>query len=225
MPTGKSQHRSGFTLVEVVIAMVIVAVTSIGFVASVIFSSRQSATNTDHLYAIQLAAKYGAMVRASNFTRLGDTTTSAGAYERQFLSPLTTHVDDQYPNSTTAFTVRVLFSGWGTVRSATPNTLTANLPAGQQPWGAGEWVGHYVVIAKGTGRTQVMRITANTGGTLTVTSDLTGATAGNWTQTPDTTSQFYINNGKTARIAVSWGDGANFRTVNRTVFVRRPSNS
>ncbi len=215
--------RRGFTLIETVFAMVIVAVTSIGFMASVVYSARQSAANTDHLYAVHLAGKYAAMIRAGNFAQLGDTNTSATEYESQFLTPVTVRPDPQFPTSTQQYTVTIRFTGWGRVQSATNNGLTATLPTGQQNWVTNEWAGHYVTITGGTGRTQIMRITANTGNTLTVTQDLTGASGTSWTLNPDSTSQFFINDGKTARVQVSWGNGQNFRTVERVVYVRRPA--
>jgi hypothetical protein len=131
--------------------------------------------------------------------------------------------DPQFPTSTQQYTVNIRFTGWGTVQSASNNGLTATLPTGQQNWVTNEWAGHYVTITEGTGRTQIMRITANTGNTLSVTRDLTGTSTTGWTLNPDSSSRFYINDGKTARIQVTWGNSQNFRTVDRTVFVRRPA--
>lgn len=208
-------------MVEAVFAVVLVATTTLAFVAALIFSARQAETNSEHLYAVHLAAKWGHMLRAANPTRLGDQSTSGTAFEQQFYTPQSVSGDPTHPAVAPQYTVTCRFTGWGAVTSAGANNLTASFPAGVDPWIPGEWVGHYVTITAGTGRTQIMRITANTANTLSVTADLTGATNTTWGQTPDTTSRFFINDGKTVRVRVTWGDGSRHQTVDRTVFIRR----
>ena len=216
-------RTKGLVLVEAVFAVVLVATTSLAFVAALIFSARQSETNSEHLYAVHLAGKWGHMLRAANPTRLGDQTTSGTAFERQFYAPQIVPGDPTHASVAPQYTVTCRFTGWGAVSSAATNSLTASFPTGVDPWIPGEWVGHYVTITEGTGRTQIMRITGNTASTLAVTADLTGATTTPWTRTPDSTSRFFINDGRTVRVRVTWGDGSRHQTVDRTVFIRRVS--
>jgi len=118
--------------------------------------------------------------------------------------------------------VTVRFKGWGQVASAATNSLTATIPATQSSWTANEWVGHDVMIVSGIGVNQIMRITANNNNTLTVDSKITTAASsgGGWmSAVPNNTSQFRINNGKHAEITVTWGNGANYRTLRQNVFI------
>ncbi len=65
----------------------------------------------------------------------------------------------------------------------TTNTITDTTKG----WTTDEWANFYVAITNGTGAGQSKRILSNTGTTLT--------TDGNWTTTPDGTSQYKINRG------------------------------
>ena len=215
-------HRQkGMVLLEAVFAVAIIAVTTLAFISALVFTARQAQINTEHLHGVNLAAKYAAMIHSCKPVNLGNSAAPSNAFARQFLSPHTVYGNPSDPSAGPAYTVSFLFTGWGGVASASPNTLTATFPPGLSPWRVNEWVGHYVTITEGLGRTQIMRIQSNTANTLNVTSDLTGATTTNWTLTPDATSKFYIDDGKTARITVAWGDGSRHKTINRTVFIGR----
>lgn len=213
--------KKGMVLLEAVFAVAIIAITTLAFISALIFTARQAEINTQHLYGVNLAAKYAALIRASNSTNLGDTNAPANAFARQFLAPQTAYSNPSEHSAGIAYNVSFVFTGWGSVASATANTLTATFPPGLSPWKVNEWTGHYVTITEGLGRTQIMRIKSNTANTLTLTADLTGATTTNWTMTPNTTSKFYIDDGKTARITIVWGDGSRHQTINRTVFLQR----
>ena len=215
------RQKRGMVLLEAVFAVAIIAITTLAFISALVFTARQAEINTQHLYGVNLAAKYAAMIRASKTEYLGNPAAPANAFSRQFLQPQTVYGNPSEPSAGETYTVSFQFAGWGGVASATANTLTATFPPGLSPWKTNEWIGHYVTITEGLGRTQIMRIKSNTANTLSLTADLTGATTKNWTLIPDTSSKFYIDDGKTVRISVVWGDGSRHQTVNRTVFVGR----
>jgi type II secretory pathway pseudopilin PulG len=215
-------HRQkGMVLVEAVFAVAIIAITTLAFISAMVFTARQAEVNTQHLYGVNLAVKYASMIRASTPAYLGDQAAPSGAFARLFLTPQTVYSNPSEPSASTIYNVSFTFTGWGSVASATGNSLTASFPAGLSAWNTNEWTGHYVTITEGLGRTQIMRIQSNTANTLSLTADLTGATSTNWSLNPDSTSKFYIDDGKTARITITWGDGSRHQTINRTVFVAR----
>ncbi|MBX7245392.1 MAG: prepilin-type N-terminal cleavage/methylation domain-containing protein [Candidatus Sumerlaeaceae bacterium] len=222
--TNCKYSNRAFTFIEVMVSLMVTLVVALGFIASVIYSSKQADLSRDHLYGLQAMDAFQGQVQASNVVLLGEvSTTTPTVYEARFRNPMSITPDYTNPTINYTYTANFTFTGWGKVVSATANTLTCGIATNQSNWTTNEWVGHYVTIASGKGAGQIMRITANTGNVLTVSADLGGVSNTNWAINPDNTSTYYIDDGKTVRIRVTWGDASRYRTMNRTVLVPRVS--
>jgi hypothetical protein len=219
------RNRSGFTFVEVIIAIVLVTLMSISFIASMVYASSEARNSRDFLYAESVMTMVGEQVSASDWTRLGDQTipTTSTLYERQFNAPITIQADTNSARIAPTITATVTFSGWGRVASATGTTINATLPTGQANWATNQWAGNYVTLVSGRGAGQVVRVVSNTGNAMVVTPALSGTAAGSMNPTPDSTTVFAVNDCKTARIRVDWFDNGTTRTMTRTVAVPRPA--
>ena len=219
---GKATER-GATLVEVVIAMAIASFVILGFMGAIIFMLHQNAENRDHHGALQVLEFHQGLLTAANPLRLGDPDLDDDDFEAQFnhrrADPLvvTTHPDEDQPGM--EYRISFEFTGWGAVADVGSNTLRAVIPENQNDWEPNRWVGSYVTIISGRGSGQIMRITANTADTLTLTGDLTGQSSAGWDREPDSTSRFAINNARTVDIEIEWGDGQRHRRIQRTVYV------
>lgn len=215
------------TLVEVLVAALIGSLASIATIGSIVYAMRSNADNKAHMLALSAAAAQEGLVRAGSYARIGEVSTASTptAFEYQFryskAAPFTLSSDPSLGGKATSFKVWYDYTGFGTVGSATSNTLTAAFPANQSPWKTNEWTGSYVEIVGGMGVGQIARIISNTGTTLSISTDLTGASNTSWQTTPNSGSTYTINNGKTVRINLSWGDAKDFRTLQRTVVIPR----
>jgi Tfp pilus assembly protein PilV len=212
------------TLVEVLVGLFITLVAALGFIGAMIYAQRANRTTRDYLYANQFMSSLQMMVQASNFDRLGESTTTGTQYEAQFLGTISAYGDPRNTRLTPLMRASFQFTGFGNVASATNTTLRASFPSGVSSWQPNEWAGHYVTISRGTGFGQVMRIVSNTADTLTVTADLSGATTQGWAIVPDSTSRFLIDASKTVHITVNYTDWTGRqRTLRRTVVVPQPA--
>lgn len=230
---GKAPRPKAVTLVELMFALVIASFVSIAFMSSVIYMIRVNKSNAAQLDALAIASYYQGLVMASDRSKIGNMGLATSDFEFQFnkynpavsaianSGPKIEYADPNNAAKSPQYRVWFEFTGFGTVASATANTLRANFPANQKTWKTNEWTGSYVTITKGFGNGQVMRVRSNTGDTLTLTRDLTGATNTNWEIIPNNTSEYNINNGRTVRLFVSWGDGSGDKTITRTMFLRR----
>ena len=236
-PSDARGRQRGFTLVEVVIALVITLFTSVGFMASIIYSSREADRNRNHVYAIQVAEMMTARVRGGTFVAMG-VTPATSAYERQFAPVMVMDTDTSATKNplkplarldvNRQYRCTMAQTGWGQVQSGSGTGLVCGSAPGNRVWVANEWAGHYVTIAAGRGSGQIMRITGNTANALTVTRDLSGVGSTAWAVIPDNTSLYYIDDGKTFELAITWGNSARnqagaieARTINRTVVIPR----
>ncbi len=216
-------RRYGATLVEVVVAMAIASFVILGFMGAIVFMFHQNAENRTHYEALQVLEFHQGLLAAARPQRLGAPDLADGEFEARFAhrreAPLTvrSHPEEGRPGE--EFRISFEFTGWGRVQDAGGNTLQAEIPDNQNEWQPGRWVGSYVTITSGRGAGQIMRITSNTGDTLTVTGDLTGLSDVGWDRQPDSTSRFAINNSRTVDIEIEWGNGERHRRIQRTVYI------
>jgi type II secretory pathway pseudopilin PulG len=218
------------TLIEIVIAMAIASFALLSFMASTVYFLRQNAENRLHLSALQIASMQKRLFSAASFTLLGEPSPGATAFEKQFDyyedTPKTVPSDPYLAGVSGDYSVYFQFTGWGTVSNSTTNSLTVNIPANQDQWETDEWVGSYVEIMPNAGDRnppsyvgQIMRITGNSGNRLTVTGNLTGGSTTGWQILPPSGCRFMINNGKTCRVFVEWGNKENHRSISRTYLI------
>jgi len=219
----KSKRRDqGLTLAEVMISLVIASVTTIAFMSSIIYLIAQSKQNKQQFEALQIASYYQSLTRAADFAKLGEPGLPTNSFEAQFNfrenSPLLVRSDPQFTRQATTCRVYYQVTGWGRVSTASGTSINVTtFPSTQSAWTPDEWSGSYISFVAGRGVGQIMRISGNTANQLNLTADLSGATTAPFTVTPDSTTDYFINNGKTVRVIVSWGNGSSFRTITRTL--------
>ncbi len=212
-----SRDKAAFSLVEVVIAMGILALLTLSIISSITFSSRATRLNSNRSTAKNIAQGILEDMMADNFWSVGgpneiDSTGVAGAYVTiptpapgatpPYANPTPVWIDQALGIATR---VTYKFSGFGVAESGSTTTLVDNYrvnAAGTQisgtapNWQPGEWVGSQIYIVAGTGSGQFSTITANTANTLTFSPALLIAC--------DSTSVYMINGGKTVTITTEW---------------------
>lgn len=233
------RHHSALTLVEVVVAIAIAAMVSIGMYGSAIYTLRQTTKNLEQVYALQMASSAGAKVRAANFGKIAGTHT-ASDFENQFFSATPVLAD---PNQPTApkFTITYEMKGFGKgIKKQNKNWSILTLPDGSSDWEKNEFAGRLIAIVSGTGANQVMTITQNhasgvKNGVKTVfvrvdqnlvdpeagtddVNDIKGP-AVTWAVTPDTSSVFAVDYGLYCDVIITWGDGLGYKKVTESVYV------
>ena len=218
-----SSFRKGFSLVETMIALIIAVTVSLAFVVTVILMIRQNAANKAQLLALETADYYQGLALAADYKKIGTPDVSDDDFEAQFKAteqnPLTVIADPSDPEDSARFDVFFEVTGFGEVSSASASTITASLPGGDS-WEANEWEHNYLTITKGKGKGQIMRIKSNGTNSMNLTADLTGDEDVEFKIIPDSSSHFVINNGKTVRLTVTWGEGESHETIHRTVLLR-----
>jgi prepilin-type N-terminal cleavage/methylation domain-containing protein len=212
-----SYRQRGFTLLEVVIALVLLLIVSLSYMTTSIFNARTSARAKVDVFALELVNRTLEDMRTSNFNNLGTST----APESKFLTAQTNRMDRSDPNSI-SFTVNCAFSGFGSVAAVSGTTLRATFPTGFPAWRTDQWKGHKVMIQSGTGVGQIMYITGNSADTLTICRNLDGSGGGGWYKTPAVNDTFNIDNGKTATVTVSWTERGVTRTEVRSAMIPMP---
>lgn len=195
--------NQGFTLIETVISVALLAVASVAFCAGLIYSSRTARAAKTDVFAISVINRMIEDLRSSNYDRLGGNTGT----EARFLSPMTFTMNPDAPqDQTVVFTANVRFFGFGTVHSATASTLRATFPSSDAwpAWRNNMFAGRYVMITSGSGRGQIAYIQSNNSNTLTIRRALDGTGNQGWIQSPAAGATFVIDNGKMAEITVTW---------------------
>lgn len=213
-----SAARRGMSLLEVVIAVTILAVVMASYIASMVFTTRVSYKTKADMFANELINRTVEELRASNYDNIG----FAMGNEARFLNVQSYESDPQNPNQSVTFNVRCDFLGFGTAAGGGASSLVGSFPPGFPAWETNMWQGHLVMIKQGRGRGQVCAITANTGNTLTVCHNLDGSGGGGWGTSPDATSYFEIDNGKSVRVTCSWLDAGTTRSLTRMSLIPSP---
>lgn len=227
----RRRRRGGMTLVEVVIAVALAAMLSIGMYGSAVYTMRQTAKNVEHVYAVQLASSEASAVRAASFDKLrvDPATLPAAAYEKRFAQQRTVQMDPNDPNST-QFNVKYEKRGAGPGVQIAGSTTYLHQPAGSADWARDLMKDHLLVIVGGDGANQVMYIqshkaTENGGPTgrrveAVLSPNLNGVAGGTWAApNPGATSPYAVDYGIYCDIVVQWDDGQGYKTVRETVYV------
>ncbi|MBN1900471.1 hypothetical protein JW926_04000, partial [Candidatus Sumerlaeota bacterium] len=222
----KWTKTKGVSLVEILFAVAIFSFTALGFMGSLIASSRASAVIPYEIMAenfasriierMQLRCRLGSI---DKYELLGD---SSADPEDSFLQTFTFESDPDNPETSVTFNVDVTFRGFGMVSSATDTTLTAQFPQGFHKWEDNAWEGNPVMIKNGRGNGQMAYILSNTDDTLTITRNLDGSPGDGWLSLPNPTSYFEINGGKTAKVVVSWTFKDKSYSSEREVLIYHP---
>jgi prepilin-type N-terminal cleavage/methylation domain-containing protein len=175
----------GFSLLEILIALPILAILSLAVASSVLFASRLS-----RVVSNQIAAKNVAQ----------------GFLERMAIDDFENVTPDNYPSITTATSpplfldsvrksrceVDIRITGYGTAEGGAANTLVDN----DASWASDEWKDDWLLLVGGAGRGQRAKINSNTGNTLTIDGTLSTA--------PSSGTEYLINGGKTVQISTIW---------------------
>ncbi|HBF35258.1 TPA: hypothetical protein DDW35_11925 [Candidatus Sumerlaeota bacterium] len=191
-PKTRSIPWRGVTLVEAVIAISILSVMMTAIISTMIASSKFTRLNSNAVMAKNIAQGFFEMMSNDAFASVNGTNYVQGTTR----VPATIYLDH---NGGITCTVSFQFVGFGTVKSGSSGT-TLNVSDASSTWQTNEWVGSKVYLVSGTGVGQWKNITANTtaAGTLSLTLDSAFST------TPDNTTRYMINNGKTVRVTTKW---------------------
>lgn len=213
--------KRGVTLVELLVSTGLLALLAMSFMLGVAYNARALDGNRRVMEALQVAQYYEGLIHGSDFSRFGRPDLDENEWEAQFSEDQTHTIDDGVSRPFT-YTVSFRHVGWGDVSNAGSTTLRRNFADGEEQWITDEWAGQYVVITRGRGEGQIMRVLSNTSNTLNVTQDISGATSIPWTIVPDNTSRFFINNGKTVHMTVTWEGMRPGMEIRRTILLPRP---
>ncbi len=219
-----------FTLIELMIATAIFAIASLAFMGAIIASLRQNANNREHYGAIQLADYYQGKAYAADYEKIGSSSLSSDDLEIVFnktsSDPLEVKLDPENPDKPSDYEVFFELKGWGTVTSATENSITVDLPTGHEDWVTNEWTDAYVTILSTTKNVgQIARVTSNTSNKLTLTTDLSGGTSLDLKPLPTAGDTFVLNNCKTIVLTVRWDDGEDYKTLRRVIEIPRSADN
>jgi type II secretory pathway component PulJ len=227
---GKSR-RCGLSLIEVTISIALLAIVSIGLIGSVIYLIRQARENRAHYYAVQYANNYVGLLSAADYKNLGSPDLESDDFELMFISseedPIIKYSNNEKTDHAIELKIWFEFTGWGKVAAATEKSLTITLPSNHKNWESNEWARSYMTITKTPsgrgGQGQVVRVISNGDNTLSVVRDLTGTdTSEGLAVVPEVGSDIIINNGKTVRMYIKWGNGRAYRTLIREIIIARP---
>ncbi len=198
--TRPPREQAGFTLVEVMIAVLIVAIVTTTVISSIMFTSRATRLNSNRSAAVNVAQGFIERLQADNFANVGPPPDArnqppAGGYANiDFNSNPPVYLDE-------ALNVRCRivfrFTGYGRATAGGSTSLTDATVAGTAAaWRSDEWKGDTLFIVSGRGAGQFAQISGNTATNLTLASALNPA--------PDATSVYMINNGKTVEVTTTW---------------------
>jgi prepilin-type N-terminal cleavage/methylation domain-containing protein len=199
--------RRGFTLVELMIAIAILAFVFSALLTALVYMYRAGHTSKKTLFAAELAQSAVEEARGfavafletnpvpiGNYTVEGDSFSDPGTYDPP------------------VYNVQVTFKGYGQVSAAGGSSLTVDMGLGQAPMEPNEFVGHHLMITMGPGVGQIRRIVGNTADTLTVDAP--------WdAPQPTNASRFRIDGGVTIESTVTWADQTRVRTFRQRSLV------
>ena len=177
--------RRGYTLIEVVMAMLILAIMSSGVVTSLVFGSSMARINSNAIGAKNVAQGFFEQMAVDDFEDINATN-----YPDIPLAAEPPVWLDQAMGIRCA--ADFTFKGTGIAEGGTSTSIQDN----DADWVAGEWVGDTIYLVDGKGAGQYGQITGNTRTTLTFSPGLTFS--------PDATTVYMINNGKTVEVTTRW---------------------
>lgn len=219
-PIMPGHRRAGMTLAEVVIALALLLIVSVSYLASTTFNARMARAAQIDVYAVELTNRIIEEMRMANYDNLG---THVGA-EARFMAPQTFQMDPENPDRLPPFTVTTEFMGFGMVSSSGPNSLTAIIPTDTAfpDWSGIDWTGRLVMIKDGDDSGQIAHITSNDATTLQIVRALDGSGSGSWIRNPDAGNYFEIDNGKTVRVTVDWINNGTAQSISRMSLIPSP---
>jgi prepilin-type N-terminal cleavage/methylation domain-containing protein len=175
----------GFSLLEIVIALPILAIVSLALVSATIFASRVSRIVCNQVAAKNIAQSYFERMAIDDFAHV-----TPQNYPSVTITTSPPLYLDSVRNSRCA--VDIVITGYGTAESGSANTLVDN----DAQWTPNEWVGNTVLLVSGAGRGQRARIVSNSVHTLVLDTNLNPEPSGG--------TGYMINGGKTVRITTRW---------------------
>lgn len=207
MRSRTARNRKGFTLVESVIAVFILALISMAIISSLIFNNRMTRLNSNAILAKNIAQGYFEQMNIDNFNNVVPYQDLGGGNSEGYADIAINDAEPVWLDRALDIRCQVLFrfKGFGVASGGTAHSLTesgltdANRYDYVQrpPWEVDEWVGKQLYLVDGPGQGQVRPITANTNNTLTLGGDALNPQPGNGTK-------YMIGNGKTIEITTIW---------------------
>ena len=181
----KTPHSIGFTLVEVMVASLMLALLSVAMFTGSTFASRMARINSNAIAAKNVAQGYFERMAIDNFANIGPTQYPDINYDS---------VPPVWLDRAMDIRCRIQFSfkGFGTLTNASANSLTDS----NSIWETDEWAGDMVYLISGAGAGQFAQINTNTPSTLQLATALAVA--------PLAGAKYMINNGKTVEITTTW---------------------
>jgi len=175
----------GFSLMEIVIVMPMLAIISLALISVVTFASRLSRIVSNQIVAKNIAQSYFERMAIDNFADV----TPANYPSATLVSSPPLYLDS-VRRSRCSVDIRI--TGYGTATGGSANTL---VHAGAD-WAPNEWAGDTLLVIGGTGRGQRAQIVSNTADTVALAATLS--------PTPTSGTCYAINGGKTVQIQTHW---------------------
>lgn len=177
--------RYGFSLLEVIISMTLLVLISVSIINSLMFSYRITRINTNAIAAKNIAQGFFEKMAIDTFANVGPQHYPNINYDND--PPVWL---DEAMNMSCR--VEFAFKGFGTTEGSSLSSLIDN----DTNWETNEWAGDTVYLVEGKGLGQFAPIISNSVNTLHLGDTLAAS--------PDTTTKYMINNGKTVEITTTW---------------------
>lgn len=228
----KKRSKGGFTLLEVVVAAMIIMMVAAGAISAILFSTRVAMAAQEDMMALEMVNRQVELLKSDGiYFQLGLPPGDPGKItgEVDYWADIEFDYDPNFPANGPRFTCDYQWYGFGRVTGATANTLTFNA----QNWPTDvNFTGRYLVMRSGN---QLARITSDSGGnssrTFGIEYDLNGWSGENWGTIPLAGERFEVDGGKWCRMTISWTSPRNAadtpdntRSVQREVFIPWRSN-
>jgi prepilin-type N-terminal cleavage/methylation domain-containing protein len=208
----RRKHR-GLSLVEVLIAVGILAIVSLASVTAMLAAGRMSRSAVEDMMALEFVNRQAELMRSSRiYSRLG---------VNDFTGTQTFQYDPATFGATTApvFTINYEWYGFGTVTGATGTSIRFD----DSTWPSGvDFSGHRCLLRPtGLGTSAaIANITAHGNGSFTTDSAFNGWNQTDWEFAVPNGMYFEVDGGKWCRMTITWQTGTGrARTYTRTVFV------
>lgn len=199
-----SSRRRGFTLVEVLVAVGILAIVSATSVAGMLYSARLGRSAVDDMIAIEFLNRETELVRTHrDYAGLGTDAvprfrgTRRGVY------------DEQFADNGFVWEMEYLWWGFGEIQSTTSTSITIVEP--EDDWPDVDIVGRRVVIrpnrmGAGVGGGQIANIADwdAEGGVIRTDFGVNGFNSSEWWIQPAAGDLFEVDGGKHLRLTMRW---------------------
>jgi len=180
-----AKSRYGLSLLEVIISITLLVLISVSIITSLMFSYRITRVNTNAIAAKNIAQGFFEKMAIDTFANVGPQHYPNIDYD---------NVPPVWLDEAIGIPCRAdfAFKGFGTAEGGSLTSFIDN-DAG---WETNEWAGDtlYLVVGKGLGH--FAPIISNSASTLHIGDTLAVS--------PDTTTKYMINNGKTVEITTTW---------------------